>query len=187
MSAAPEPPSEAARAAPTGRPPCVVVMGVSGVGKSTVAGELARRLGVPFSEADTFHSDANIAKMSAGIPLTDADRRTWLQTVGRWLHDRAEAGTGGVVSCSALRRGYRDTLREACPAAFFVHLTSDHDTLERRMGARGGHFMPKALLDSQLAALEPLQPDEQGGTVDAGPAVTVVVDDALALLAERHL
>lgn len=185
MSATHEPRPETA-APVAGRPPSVVVMGVSGVGKTTVARELARSLGVPFSEGDKFHSAASIAKMSAGIPLDDADRRSWLEAIGSWLHSRAEAGTGGVVSCSALRRRYRDTLRSACPTAFFVHLTGDPDTLEHRMGARTDHFMPKALLDSQLAALEPLETDEAGGTVDAAPSLAEVVDRALELVEDRR-
>ncbi|MEW2620470.1 gluconokinase [Streptomyces sp. NPDC048106] len=166
------------------RPPCVVVVGVSGVGKTTVARLLAGRLGVPFAEADDFHSPESVAKMSAGVPLTDADRQTWLESIGRWLRERDQAGTGGVVPCSALRRRYRDTLRAACPDAFFVHLTARHDEVGRRMSERSGHFMPRVLLESQEATLEPLGPDERGGAVDAGPAPEVVVEAVLELMAE---
>ncbi|MFE9880713.1 gluconokinase [Streptomyces sp. NPDC005784] len=167
------------------RPPCVVVIGVSGVGKTTVARILAQRLDIPFAEADHFHSPANIAKMSSGVPLDDADRESWLESIGRWLHHGDVAGTGGVVTCSALRRRYRDILRAACPAAFFVHLTADHDLLERRLSKRTGHFMPRALLDSQEATLEPLEPDERGGAVDTRPAPDAVAETALELLPDR--
>jgi gluconokinase len=160
-------------------------MGVSGVGKTTVARVLAQRLDIPFAEADDFHSPANIAKMSSGVPLDDADRESWLKSVGRWLHEQDVAGTGGVVPCSALRRRYRDILRATCPAAFFVHLTASHDLLERRLSKRASHFMPRELLDSQEATLEPLEPDERGGSVDTGPAPDVVAERALELLPDR--
>lgn len=151
----------------------VVVMGVSGTGKSTVGGLLAGALGVPYAEADDFHPPANIAKMSAGEALNDDDRAPWLKAIGGWAHDRA--GLGGVVSCSALKRRYRDTLRSAAPDVFFVHLDGERELIARRLGARAGHFMPTTLLDSQFADLEPLQPDEQGATlsvVDLPEAVT---------------
>ncbi|MEU1036693.1 gluconokinase [Streptomyces mirabilis] len=165
-----------------GRPPCVVVIGVSGVGKTTVARLLAQQLDIPFAEADDFHSPANIAKMSASIPLDDADRQSWLESVGRWLQQRDTASTGGVVPCSALRRRYRDILRAACPTIFFVHLTADHNLLEQRLRSRADHFMPQALLDSQEQTLEPLEPDERGGPVDAGLAPDVVTEKAIELL-----
>lgn len=167
------------------RSPCVVVMGVSGTGKTTVARLLAERLGVPLAEADDFHSPAGIARMSAGIPLDDANRRPWLESIGRWLHERDAAGTGGVVACSALKRRYRDTLRSTCPAAFFLHLTADQAVLARRMGHRTGHFMPTLLLDSQLAALEPLEPDEHGAALDATPAPETLAETALKLLSHQ--
>ncbi|MET8406392.1 gluconokinase [Streptomyces sp900116325] len=168
-----------------GRLPCVVVIGVSGVGKTTVARVLAQRLDIPFAEADNFHSPANIAKMSSGVPLDDADRESWLESIGRWLHERDVAGTGGVVACSALRRRYRDVLRTACPAVFFVHLTASHHLLERRLSKRADHFMPRVLLESQEATLEPLEPDERGGSVDTGLAPDVVLEMALELLPDR--
>ncbi|MFG1664220.1 gluconokinase [Streptomyces sp. Y7] len=162
--------------------PCVVVMGVSGTGKTTVARLLARRLDIPFAEADDFHSPGNVSKMSAGIPLDDADRRPWLRAVGRWLHEHAVTGSGGVVACSALKRQYRDMLREAAPRVFFIHLTVSEEVLEQRIGHRTGHFMPESLLASQLATLEPLAPDEPGAVLDAGPAPETVAARALALL-----
>ncbi|MCM3297947.1 gluconokinase [Streptomyces pseudogriseolus] len=167
---------------PRSRPPCVVVTGVSGAGKSTVARELADRLGVPFAEADDFHSPGSVRKMSAGTPLDDQDRGPWLESVGRWLGDRHTDGTGGVAACSALRRRYRDTLRSACPAVFFLQLTADRETLRQRLRGRSGHFMPETLLDSQLATFEPLGPDEQGVSLDAAPDPGAVVRTAMRLL-----
>src|SRR5882757_6076505 len=125
----------------------IVVIGVSGSGKSTVGSALAERLGVDYVDGDTFHPPANIAKMSAGTPLTDDDRWPWLDAIGRWAHSRA--GLGGVVSSSALKRSYRDRLRAEAPGAVFVHLTGSRELIEDRMGHREGHFMPTSLLDSQ--------------------------------------
>ncbi|MFI6359512.1 gluconokinase [Streptomyces sp. NPDC050743] len=165
------------------RSPCVVVTGVAGIGKTTVARLLAQRLGVPFADGDDFHSAADIAKMSAGTPLDDADRRPWLESIGRWLHEHDMAGTGAVVACSALKRSYRDTLLAACPGAFFLHLTADRELLADRLRRRHDHFMPGSLLDSQLATLEPLAADERGAELDATPAPEVLADRAADLLA----
>jgi gluconokinase len=142
----------------------VVVMGVSGCGKSTVGGELARRLAVPFADADDFHPPANRATMAAGRPLDDADRAPWLDAVAGWIAGHGESGA--VVSCSALRRRYRDRLRQAGPELFFLHLDGAPDLIAARLAARHGHFMPPALLLSQIRTLEPLAPDESGATVD---------------------
>lgn len=157
----------------TDAPPLVVVMGVSGSGKSTVGVALARRLGVAFADADDLHPRANIAKMTAGVPLDDADRWPWLDLVGGWLaeHDRE----GGVVSCSALRRSYRDRLRRHAPRSRFVHLDGPREVIARRQADRAGHFMPASLLDSQLATLEPLGPDEDGVVLDLGQGVDALV------------
>ncbi|MFJ7912569.1 gluconokinase [Kitasatospora sp. NPDC096204] len=163
-------------------PLTVVVMGVSGVGKTTLARLLADRLALPFAEADDFHPAANIAKMSAGIPLDDQDRAPWLRAIGAWLRERTEAGTGGVVTCSALKHRYRDTLRAACPGTFFLHLSGGHELVEDRLSHRTGHFMPSSLLDSQYAALEPLAADERGGVLDVGPSPEELVEMAVALL-----
>ncbi|MEZ0366347.1 gluconokinase [Mycobacterium sp. pUA109] len=152
-------------------------MGVSGAGKSSVGRVLARRLRVPFADADDFHSDANIAKMAAGAPLTDADRRPWLEVVGQWLSAHAD---GGVISCSALKRRYRNQLRRHCPAVEFVHLSGAPDVIGRRQAHRPGHFMPPALLRSQFDTLEPLAPDERGVTVDVGQDIDTIVADYLA-------
>jgi gluconokinase len=141
-------------------PPLVTVMGVSGSGKTTVGAALAQRLRVPFADADDFHPQANIDKMSAGVPLDDLDRLPWLHAIGGWLADH-RAG-GAVVSCSALKRGYRDTLREGAPSVFFLHLDGSREVVARRVAGRPGHFMPASLVDSQFSTLEPLGADEAG-------------------------
>lgn len=167
---------------PTARPvapPVVVVMGVSGSGKSTVGAALAARLGVPFADGDDLHPAANIAKMSAGRPLDDADRRPWLEEVGRWL--AGHRGSGGVVACSALKRSYRDLLRRFAPHAELVHLHGRHDVIARRQADRLDHFMPPSLLDSQFAALEPLDAVEAGVVLDVDGDVSSIVDRYLAV------
>lgn len=151
----------------------VVVMGVTGSGKTTVGTVLAERMGVPFADADDFHSPENVAKMRSGVPLTDEDRRPWLLAIGTWL---AEHERGAVVTCSALKRVYRDTLREAAPDITFLHLHGDKDTVRKRVGSRQGHFMPESLVDSQYADLEPLGDDEKGVVVDFSLPVDVIVD-----------
>ncbi|MDF3142649.1 MULTISPECIES: gluconokinase [unclassified Streptomyces] len=163
-------------------PHVVVVMGVAGTGKTTIGPSLAARLGVPYAEGDDFHPQANIAKMSAGTPLDDADRWPWLDAIGAWAHGRA--GLGGVVSCSALKRSYRDRLRAAAPGVVFVHLTGDREVIEDRMAHRQGHFMPTALLDSQFATLQPLQADEAGVAVDVAGSPEEITERAVKALSE---
>ncbi|MFE9453245.1 gluconokinase [Streptomyces sp. NPDC006739] len=163
-------------------PHVVVVMGVAGTGKTTIGPLLAARLGVPYAEGDDFHPPANIAKMSAGVPLDDADRWPWLDAIGAWAHGRA--GLGGVVSCSALKRSYRDRLRAAAPGVVFVHLTGDRALIEGRMSHRQGHFMPTALLDSQFATLQPLEPGEAGVAVDVGGGPEEIAERAVEALDE---
>ena len=164
-------------------PPLVVVMGVSGSGKTTVGAALAQRLRVPFADADDFHPAANIEKMSAGIPLTDDDRGPWLAIIGDWLASHAE--TGGVVSCSALRRAYRDVLTSAAPSAYFIHLHGTPQVIAARVAGRPGHFMPAALVESQFATLEALQTDERGSVLDVDQPVDDLVTQSLELLAPR--
>ncbi|AWE49390.1 gluconokinase [Streptomyces nigra] len=161
-------------------PHVVVVMGVAGTGKTTIGPLLAARLGVPYAEGDDFHSEANISKMSAGTPLDDDDRWPWLDAIGAWAHRRA--GLGGVVSCSALKRSYRDRLRAAAPDVVFVHLAGDRAVIEDRMSHRQGHFMPTALLDSQFATLQPLQEDEAGVAVDVAGTPEEITERAARAL-----
>jgi gluconokinase len=159
----------------------VVVMGVSGSGKSTVAARIAERLGRPFGEADLLHPPGNVAKMADGVPLTDEDRRPWLDDVVAWMSERS-AGT--VVSCSALRRDYRDVLRSAPGRVVFVHLHGPFEVIADRMRRRVGHFMPVTLLRSQFDVLEPLAPDEDGITLDLTAAQDELVEQALRHLGE---
>lgn len=140
----------------------VVVMGISGSGKTTIATRLAETLDWRFAEADTFHPAANIEKMTAGTPLTDEDRWPWLESMRIWLTEQAQAGLSTVVTCSALRRSYRDVLTVAEGRVDFVHLLGDTDLILERMKTRSGHFMPGSLLPSQISTLEPLGPEEQG-------------------------
>jgi len=143
-----------------------VVMGVSGAGKSEIGARLAAELGVPFLEGDSFHPAENVAKMSAGVPLNDEDRAGWLQKLRREISAARERGEGLVLSCSSLKRRYRDLLRGGDPKLRFVHLHGGRDILEQRMRTRPGHYMPASLLDSQLRDLEPLQADEAGVRLD---------------------
>jgi carbohydrate kinase (thermoresistant glucokinase family) len=141
-------------------------MGVSGCGKSTVGAALAEALGLRFIEGDAFHPPHNVAKMSAGTPLDDHDRAEWLQILAARIRGAREEDTGLVLSCSALKRRYRDLLRQADPALHFAHLEGPRDLIAERMARRAGHFMPPSLLDSQLRDLEPLQDDEAGLRLD---------------------
>jgi len=152
----------AAQSEPRGEPPLVIVlMGVSGCGKSTVGKELSRALGWPFRDADSFHPPANIAKMSRGTPLTDEDRWPWLDAIARWIDDRLARGGPGIVSCSALKRAYRERIIGARPHVALVYLEGDIGLITERLAKRTGHFMPPALVASQFEALEPPQPEER--------------------------
>jgi gluconokinase len=162
------------------RPLVIVVMGVSGSGKSTVGGLLAERLGVQYAEADDFHPPANIAKMSAGHPLDDADRAPWLDAIADWITGRGDRG--GVISCSALRRRYRDRLRRDAPGLVFLHLDGSPELIASRMAARTRHFMPSGLLASQFEALEPLERDETGVVVPIEGGPRQIVQRALDAL-----
>ncbi|MGI9002698.1 MAG: gluconokinase [Pseudonocardia sp.] len=144
----------------------LVVMGVSGVGKSSVAAELVARTGWAFAEGDDLHPEDNRRTMASGHPLDDADRRPWLQRVAAWIGDHEVAGHNGVVTCSALKRTYRDLLRTGHPSVRFVHLLAPPGLVAHRVRSRQGHYMPLPLLGSQLATLEPLEPDEPGIAVD---------------------
>lgn len=156
----------------------IVIMGVAGCGKSSVGEGLAARLGVPYCDGDDLHSTANVAKMRAGIPLTDADRWPWLDAVAAELHAKAPI----ILGCSALKRAYRDRIRAGAGGSVtFVHLSGSRDLIAARMAQRQGHYMPLSLLDSQFAALEALGPEE-GVTIDIGPPVSTLVDAITGLL-----
>ncbi|MGW6710315.1 gluconokinase [Streptomyces sp. NPDC054956] len=161
----------------------IVMMGVAGTGKTTVGRLLADELGLPYAEGDAFHPAANVAKMSAGTPLEDTDRRPWLDAIGEWMRNRAGLN-GGVVAASSLKRVYRDRLRATAPGTVFVHLTGERPLIEKRMAARKGHFMPLALLDSQFATLEELHADEAGVVIDVSGDPQEVTARALAALRE---
>jgi gluconokinase len=161
------------------RPVRIVVMGVSGCGKSTFAKALERATGWAFVEGDSLHPPANIAAMKAGRPLDDADRAPWLDRVASAIDGWRAAGQGGIISCSALKRRYRDRLRVADPALMFVHLHADRDTLERRLLRRRNHFMPASLLASQFEALELPGADEHALTVSATAPVARTVAQVL--------
>ncbi|UGB38117.1 gluconokinase [Frateuria soli] len=171
--------------ATTAAPTAVVVMGVSGSGKSTIARHLADALGYAFLDGDDLHPQANIARMRSGTPLRDADRLPWLDAIAAWMHKQLAAGHSAVVACSALKRAYRERLREAGPAVRFVYLQVDHDELARRMRARE-HFMPLRLLGSQLATLEEPAGDEPALCVDANGTIEATVARALEGLAQQR-
>ncbi len=164
--------------------PLVVVMGVAGSGKSTVGTALATRLDVTYGEGDDFHSQANVDKMSSGQPLDDADRAPWLAAIGLWLREHEEEGA--VMSCSALRRRYRDVLVYAAAPTTFLHVTGDRPLLEGRLLGRRGHFMSAAMLSSQLDTLEPLEPDEPGVAFDGHLPVDSIVAAFLAWYQHRQ-
>ena len=157
----------------------LVLMGVAGSGKSTLAGMLAARLGWELCEGDDLHPAQNVAKMAAGTPLTDADRRPWLDRIAAWIR----AHEDGIVTCSALRRSYRDALRG--PQVRFVWLDGTREQLTARLTARVGHYMPVALLDSQLATLEPPGPDEHAIRVDISEPTAAQADVVMAELADH--
>jgi carbohydrate kinase (thermoresistant glucokinase family) len=155
----------------------IVVMGVSGCGKSSVGIALAEALGARFIDGDDLHPEANKAKMGAGIPLDDSDRLPWLELVGQALTPNT------VIACSALKRVYRERILAGAPNTFFIHLDGSREILEQRLGARSGHFMPASLLDSQLATLEPLGSDEPGCVLNVEDSVSRLVEQARQALA----
>ena len=168
-------------------PLCLVVMGVSGVGKTSVAHELVERTGWTFQEGDDLHPEANRAKMAAGHPLDDDDRWPWLRRIADWIGVREAAGEGAVVTCSALKRSYRDLLRDGHPSVRFVHLLADETVLGARVSHRRHEYMPSSLLRSQLDTLQPLEPDEPGVAVETHGDPDAVADRALnALEAQEH-
>jgi gluconokinase len=169
-------------------PQCVVVMGVSGSGKTTVARAMAERWGDVFIEADKFHTASDIHKMASGVPLDDDDRWPWLRAIGEQLRDEAAANRRTVTACSALKREYRDLLREYAPTAFFVELDGPLDVVRERVLSRHHEFMPPSLLESQFVTLEPLEVDERGLRIAVTLPVEEIVDLVeLALVAQSFL
>ena len=174
-------------ATPAGRPlapPRILVMGVCGSGKSTVGQALAGALGLPFVEGDELHPPDNVARMAAGIPLTDEDRRGWLDAIAARLDDATARAHGAVVACSALKRAYRDRLRQAAPDLKVVWLHGDEALLARRLAGRAGHYMPPSLLPSQLATLEPPQTDEHALAADIAQPPEALVQGLVHQLQE---
>jgi gluconokinase len=160
-----------------GPPVTLVIMGVAGSGKSTILQALGRRLGWPTLDGDDLHPASNVAKMAAGVPLSDADRGPWLDAIAEWIEARDAAGASSIVACSALRRRYRDRFRAAARDLRFVHLVARPEILAARIAGRTGHFMPGALLASQLETLEPLEADERGYTVRATADPASIVEE----------
>jgi gluconokinase len=160
----------------------LVVMGVSGAGKTTLALELVRWLGWDYAEGDDFHPTANVEKMRDGHPLDDNDRWPWLRALGAWIGEHEREERSAIVTCSALKRSYRDVLRDGHPSAFFVHVTGSAELLLSRVENRRGHYMPASLLDSQLETLEPLKPDEPGVSVPGDAPPDAVADRVLEIL-----
>lgn len=167
--------------APT-TPRHLVVMGVSAAGKTTVAREINKVLQWDFAEGDDFHPQSNVDKMASGVPLDDEDRWPWLEALAEWIREHDAAGRSTMMTCSALKRSYRDVLRRGSGGTFFVHLTGDRELLQRRMARRGGHFMPAELLDSQLATLQDLEPDEPGRAFDVSGTPEQIAADVLRAL-----
>ncbi|MEW1809963.1 gluconokinase [Pseudarthrobacter phenanthrenivorans] len=161
-------------------PQSIVVMGVSGAGKSSVGQALATQLGAHFIDGDTLHPEANVRKMASGVPLTDEDRWPWLHLVGAKLSTGSRTGT--VVACSALKRSYRDAIRTAAPDTTFILLKADRPALQDRLTQRPGHFMPASLLTSQLETLEELQDDESGVVIESTGGVDATVERIRKLL-----
>lgn len=159
-----------------------VVMGVSGSGKTTVGRIIAERLDWTFAEGDSLHPPENVAKMASGHALDDADRWPWLQRVRDWIDEQVAAGRSGVVTCSALKRSYRDLLSKDRPEVVFVHLAGTAEQITERLVPRHGHFMPAALLDSQFHDLQPLGPDENGIEVDVAGTAESIADPAVRRL-----
>lgn len=160
----------------------LVVMGVSGSGKTTIAKGLHKELGWPFQEGDALHPHHNVQKMTAGTPLTDEDRLPWLNQCRAWLEQCAQAGSGAILTCSALKRSYRDVLRASGLDPIFIHLTTDHDTLLKRVTGRSGHYMPASLLPSQINTLEPPEAHERAVEIDATAPAAHIVTKILSTL-----
>jgi gluconokinase len=167
---------------PIAKPVVLVVMGVSGCGKTTVAAILAGRLRWAFGEGDALHPQSNVDKMAAGHPLTDADRAPWLKMVADWVGHRLDSGENGVITCSALKLSYRELIRAGRSGVIFVYLAGSRETIASRLTARHGHFMPSSLLDSQFADLEEPGSDEAAIRVDVGPTPASIAQTVMEKL-----
>jgi carbohydrate kinase (thermoresistant glucokinase family) len=173
---------ESSMSRPVAKPVVLVLMGVSGCGKTTVAAILSGRLGWPFEEGDALHPPSNIEKMKAGHPLTDDDRAPWLEKVAEWVEERLDAGESGLITCSALKRAYREVINRRGTGVEFVYLAGSRETIAARLAARHGHFMPPGLLDSQFRTLEPPQPRERPITVSIDASVETIINDIIRQL-----
>lgn len=162
-----------------GKPAVIVVMGVASSGKTSLGERLAEKLGWPFRDADTFHPPANVAKMSAGIPLTDEDRKPWLAAIAAWIDDLRTTGGNGIVTCSALKKAYRDVIVGKRPDVALVYLKGSRELIGQRMAARQHHFMPPSLLDSQFATLEEPGPDEKPLVVQVEASKEAIVEQVV--------
>ncbi|MBG0741561.1 gluconokinase [Paeniglutamicibacter antarcticus] len=175
-------PAPDAAGSPAGRPIVLVLMGVAGCGKSTVAALLAGQLGWAFEEGDSLHPDANVQKMAAGEPLTDEDRWPWLAKVADWVEETLDDGQDGIITCSALKRSYRDAINRRGSGVVFVFLSGSKETITARLAVRRGHFMPMSLLDSQFADLEEPESDEPEIRINVGPTPGVIAGEIIAEL-----
>jgi gluconokinase/shikimate kinase len=164
------------------KPVVLVLMGVSGCGKTTVAAILSGRLDWPFEEGDALHPQSNIDKMHAGHPLTDEDRAPWLEKIALWVEECLDAGESGLITCSALKRSYRDIINRRGHGIRFVYLAGSKETIAARLAARHGHFMPSTLLDSQFEALQEPAADEPAIRIDIGPAPSVIANEIINTL-----
>ena len=166
----------------TARTQVLVLIGVSGCGKTTVAALLSGRCGWSFEEGDALHPQSNVDKMRAGHPLTDEDRWPWLEKVASWIDGQLDAGRSGIITCSALKRSYRDILNRRGSGVVFVYLAGDKELIAARLAVRRGHFMPPSLLESQFETLEEPQADEPAVRVDIGPSPQEVVQNIVDVL-----
>lgn len=162
-----------------GAPAVIVVMGVASSGKTSLGERLAERLAWPFRDADSFHPPANVAKMSAGIPLTDEDRKPWLAAIAAWIDELRSSGGTGIVTCSALKKAYREVIVGERPDVALVYLRGSRELIGQRMAARQHHFMPPALLDSQFATLEEPGADENPLVVQVEASKEAIVDQVV--------
>jgi carbohydrate kinase (thermoresistant glucokinase family) len=165
-----------------GHPPILVIMGVSGAGKSVVAQELAARLGWLFEEGDALHPEANVAKMHAGTPLTDADRQPWLERVAAWIDGQRAKKQPGIITCSALKRSYRQIIIGDRPEVRLIYLRGGQDLIAQRLAGRSGHFMATSLLQSQFDTLEEPDPSEDPLIVDVEPAAGQIAEEIIRRL-----